>query len=81
MPILRDWPDYLDCCRYTDKEIGDVITRLKTEPGRSSGGSYVVPAYSGRCPSFTAFSQRGALENAATNERNGAYGNRPANMR
>ena len=29
--ILQDWADYLDCCRYTDKEVGDVITRLKKE--------------------------------------------------
>jgi arylsulfatase A-like enzyme len=29
--ILRDWADYLDCCRYTDKEAGDVIARLEKE--------------------------------------------------
>lgn len=29
--ILGDWADYLDCCRYTDKEVGDVIARLETE--------------------------------------------------
>jgi arylsulfatase A-like enzyme len=29
--ILQDWADYLDCCRYTDKEVGDVIARLARE--------------------------------------------------
>ena len=29
--ILQDWADYLDCCRYTDKQVGDVIARLKSE--------------------------------------------------
>lgn len=29
--ILQDWADYLDCCRYTDKEVGAVIARLKKE--------------------------------------------------
>jgi arylsulfatase A-like enzyme len=29
--ILQDWADYLDCCRYTDKEVGDVIARLEKE--------------------------------------------------
>jgi arylsulfatase A-like enzyme len=29
--ILQDWADYLDCCRYTDKEVGDVLTRLEKE--------------------------------------------------
>lgn len=29
--ILQDWADYLDCCRYTDKEVGDVIARLAKE--------------------------------------------------
>jgi arylsulfatase A-like enzyme len=29
--ILQDWADYLDCCRYTDKEVGDVIARLERE--------------------------------------------------
>jgi arylsulfatase A-like enzyme len=29
--ILQDWGDYLDACRYTDKEVGDVITRLEKE--------------------------------------------------
>lgn len=29
--ILQDWADYLDCCRYTDKEVGDVIARLQKE--------------------------------------------------
>ena len=29
--ILQDRADYLDCCRYTDKEVGDVIARLEKE--------------------------------------------------
>lgn len=29
--VLQDWADYLDACRYTDKEVGDVIARLKKE--------------------------------------------------
>lgn len=29
--ILQDWADYLDCCRFTDKEVGDVMARLKKE--------------------------------------------------
>jgi arylsulfatase A-like enzyme len=29
--LLQDWADYLDCCRYTDKEVGDVIARLERE--------------------------------------------------
>ena len=29
--ILQDWADYLDCCRYADKEVGDVIARLEKE--------------------------------------------------
>lgn len=29
--ILQDWADYLDCCRYTDKEVGDVVARLEKE--------------------------------------------------
>ena len=29
--ILDDWADYLDCVRYTDKEVGDVVTRLEKE--------------------------------------------------
>lgn len=29
--ILQDWADYLDCCRFTDKEVGDVIARLEKE--------------------------------------------------
>ncbi len=29
--ILQDWADYLDCCRFTDKEVGDVMTRLEKE--------------------------------------------------
>lgn len=29
--ILQDWADYLDCCRYTDKEVGEVIARLEKE--------------------------------------------------
>ncbi len=29
--LLQDWADYLDCCRYTDKEVGDVMARLAKE--------------------------------------------------
>jgi arylsulfatase A-like enzyme len=29
--ILQDWADYLDCCRYTDKEVGDTMARLAKE--------------------------------------------------
>ncbi len=29
--LLQDWADYLDACRYTDREVGDVITRLESE--------------------------------------------------
>lgn len=29
--LLKDWADYLDSCRYTDKEVGDVIARLEKE--------------------------------------------------
>lgn len=29
--ILQDWADYLDCCRYTDRQVGDVIARLEKE--------------------------------------------------
>lgn len=29
--ILQDWADYLDCCRYTDKEVGDLLSRLEKE--------------------------------------------------
>jgi arylsulfatase A-like enzyme len=29
--ITKDWADYLDCCRMTDKEVGDVIARLERE--------------------------------------------------
>ena len=29
--VLRDWADYLDCCRYTDEEVGDLIARLEKE--------------------------------------------------
>lgn len=29
--LLEDWADYLDCCRYTDKEVGDVLDRLERE--------------------------------------------------
>jgi arylsulfatase A-like enzyme len=29
--LLQDWADYLDCCRYTDKEVGDVLARLEKE--------------------------------------------------
>ncbi len=29
--ILQDWADYLDCCRYTDKQVGEVLDRLEKE--------------------------------------------------
>jgi arylsulfatase A-like enzyme len=29
--LLEDWARYLDCCRMTDREVGDVISRLKKE--------------------------------------------------
>jgi arylsulfatase A-like enzyme len=29
--ILQDWADYLDCCRFTDKEVGDLFARLAKE--------------------------------------------------
>jgi arylsulfatase A-like enzyme len=29
--LLQDWADYLDCCRYTDKEVGDLVARLEKE--------------------------------------------------
>jgi arylsulfatase A-like enzyme len=29
--ILQDWADYLDACRFTDKEVGNVMARLKRE--------------------------------------------------
>lgn len=29
--ILQDWADYLDCCRYTDLEVGNVLARLEKE--------------------------------------------------
>jgi arylsulfatase A-like enzyme len=29
--LLQDWADYLDCCRFTDREVGDVVTRLEKE--------------------------------------------------
>jgi arylsulfatase A-like enzyme len=29
--ILQDWADYLDCCRYMDREVGDAIARLEKE--------------------------------------------------
>lgn len=29
--ILADWAEYLDCCRYTDLEVGTWIDRLKRE--------------------------------------------------
>jgi arylsulfatase A-like enzyme len=29
--LLQDWADYLDCCRFTDKEVGDVMARLEKE--------------------------------------------------
>jgi arylsulfatase A-like enzyme len=29
--LLQDWAAYLDACRYTDKEVGDVLARLEKE--------------------------------------------------
>lgn len=29
--LLEDWAAYLDCCRYTDKLVGEVVARLKDE--------------------------------------------------
>jgi arylsulfatase A-like enzyme len=29
--LLEDWARYLDACRYTDKQVGDVLKRLETE--------------------------------------------------
>jgi arylsulfatase A-like enzyme len=29
--ILQDWADYLDCCRWTDKEVGELMARLEKE--------------------------------------------------
>ncbi|MGL4555741.1 MAG: sulfatase family protein [Gemmataceae bacterium] len=29
--LLEDWARYLDCCRMTDKEVGDVLARLGKE--------------------------------------------------
>jgi len=29
--ILQDWADYLDCCRQTDREVGEWIARLERE--------------------------------------------------
>lgn len=29
--LLQDWADYLDCCRYTDREVGNVLARLEQE--------------------------------------------------
>lgn len=29
--ILQDWADYLDCCRWTDKEVGELMARLEEE--------------------------------------------------
>lgn len=29
--ILQDWADYLDCCRWTDREVGDLMARLEKE--------------------------------------------------
>lgn len=29
--LLQDWADYLDCCRYTDREVGHVLARLEQE--------------------------------------------------
>ena len=29
--LLNDWAQYLDCVRYTDKQVGDVLARLERE--------------------------------------------------
>ncbi len=29
--LLTDWAAYLDCCRYTDRLVGEVVQRLKAE--------------------------------------------------
>ncbi|VTS04486.1 sulfatase family protein [Tuwongella immobilis] len=29
--LLQDWADYLDCCRFTDREVGQLISRLERE--------------------------------------------------
>lgn len=29
--LLEDWAAYLDCCRYTDRLVGEVVQRLKDE--------------------------------------------------
>jgi len=29
--ILQDWADYMDCIRYTDKQIGEILDRLKED--------------------------------------------------
>lgn len=29
--LLQDWADYLDCCRFTDQEVGAVLDRLEKE--------------------------------------------------
>ncbi|MCI0464497.1 MAG: sulfatase-like hydrolase/transferase, partial [Gemmataceae bacterium] len=29
--LLEDWARYLDACRYTDKQVGDVLQRLESE--------------------------------------------------
>ncbi len=29
--LLEDWADYLDCCRYTDLQVGAVLARLEQE--------------------------------------------------
>ena len=29
--LLADWAAYLDCCRYTDRLVGEVVERLKNE--------------------------------------------------
>src|SRR5690606_19171351 len=29
--ILKDWGEYLDCIRYTDKQIGEILERLSDE--------------------------------------------------
>ena len=29
--LLQDWADYLDCCRYTDHQVGELLARLEKE--------------------------------------------------
>src|SRR5690606_18229787 len=29
--ILQDWADYLDCIRYTDQQVGEIIARLEED--------------------------------------------------